>query len=183
MPIDICSSLNKISQYTFGSSFLYNTFGNTLSVSLIISIIMMLLVIILYPAHPNTSFITVLKLFMYMFLGSLVVVFLHNSVIKYYYEEKHNNAASLDIIRGINANNRDAVYGNYQSIQPSSTQQNQDSQTSQDNKQDDNLNDAINTLLNQPIEHKDKANLTAKSISNQPTLEIYPPRSNPNPYK
>jgi hypothetical protein len=100
MPIDLYSSVKKTSKWAFDSPFLNNVLGSTLFVSIIIALIMILIIMIMYPAKSGTSFSVVLKMFFYMFIGSLVVLFLHDGIIKHMIEEEYQSDSSDVLMRG-----------------------------------------------------------------------------------
>lgn len=87
MPIDLFSSLKGASQWAFGSTLLNGVLGSSIFVAVIIALLMILLVMFMYPAKSGTPFSIVAKMFIYMFFGSLLVIFLHDGVIKFMMEE------------------------------------------------------------------------------------------------
>jgi hypothetical protein len=88
MPIDFFSSLRGASNWSVGSPLLNSILGSSLFVAIVVSLIMMLLVMFMYPAKAGTPFSVVAKMFIYMFFGSLLVIFLHDGIIKYTMEEE-----------------------------------------------------------------------------------------------
>lgn len=91
MPIDLYGSIKKTSQWAFGSPFLNGVLSSTVVVAIMISLIMIFIIMIMYPAKSGTPFSIVAKMFVYMFFSTMLVVFLHDSVLKYMIEE--SNAA------------------------------------------------------------------------------------------
>jgi hypothetical protein len=144
MPIDLYCTLKKTSQWAFGSSFLNSVLGSSIFVSIVVSLVMVLIVMIMYPAKAGTSFSVVAKMFVYMFLGTMVVVFLHDGVIKYMLEEEHAADKSEEFMQNTTIGGReyDPAYSNmYKPIVPNAPKLNdgqyanrQDSR--QDNRQD-----------------------------------------------
>jgi hypothetical protein len=100
MPIDLCSSIKKTSQWAFGSSVLNSILGSSVFVSFIIALIMVLLIMIMYPAKAGTPFSVVAKMFVYMLFSSMLVIFLHDGVIKYMFEEEMQEQKEDAIITG-----------------------------------------------------------------------------------
>lgn len=88
MPIDFFSSLRGASDWAVGSPLLNSILGSSLFVAIVVSLIMMLLIMFMYPAKAGTPFSVIAKMFIYMFFGSLLVIFLHDGIIKYDMEEK-----------------------------------------------------------------------------------------------
>lgn len=121
MPIDLMSSIKKTSQWAFGSPLLNSILGSSLFVALTVALVMMLLIMIMYPAKKGTSFTVVAKMFIYMFFTSLLVIFLHDGVIKFMFEEEHQSKAADDMMRGVSVVGRgDDVYAvGHRAISPS----------------------------------------------------------------
>ncbi len=109
MPIDLYSSIKKTSQWAFGSTILNNILGSSIFVSLIIALIMVLLIMIMYPAKSGTPFSVIAKMFIYMLFSSMLVIFLHDGVIKYMFEEELQEQKDDAIITG--GTSGDLVYG------------------------------------------------------------------------
>lgn len=117
MPIDLLSSIKKTSQWTFSSPTLNYILGSSFFVAIIIALLMIILIMILYPAQKNTPFSVVCKLFIYMFFGSMLVVFLHDGVIKTMYEEEQLSKEHDSLMSGVDVVNADVVYN----VNPMST--------------------------------------------------------------
>ncbi len=110
MPIDLLSTIKKTSQFAFSSPLLNNLLGSSLFTALVITTIIILLIMFIYPAKKDTPLTVVFKLFIYSFCASLLIVFLHDGVIKHMFEEKEKIKIDTDIMYGTNINNRDVVY-------------------------------------------------------------------------
>lgn len=194
MPIDLCSSVNKISNYAFGSGFLNTLFGSALSIAFVIALIMILLIMIMYPAKSGTSLLIIVKLFIYMFMFGLLVVFLHDGVLKYTLQEKTEDDSNVSIMKGTTLGGRDAVYGNYNSINPTpGVYSNSSVPYTQSSAQNTSLNEDINNtekLLSAPavvvVKSKPNTDLYEGSIiggSVKQTLKgTHPPQININPF-
>jgi hypothetical protein len=117
MPIDLGSSIKKTSQWAFESSFLNSVLGSSLFVGLVIAFIMILLIMVMYPSKPGTPFSVLCKMFIYMFLSSMLVIFLHDGVIKYMYDEQNKDNFNEEFINGTESTERDPTY-TQKSIQP-----------------------------------------------------------------
>lgn len=88
MPIDIGQSLKNLTDYTVGSSFLNGIFSSTLIISLLISTIVILLVVLTYPAKKHVGYKHIIKLFMYVLVAVGSLQLIHSSVIKYTYKKE-----------------------------------------------------------------------------------------------
>lgn len=122
MPIDLLSSIRKTSHWAFGSPILNNILGSSIFVALTIAIIMILIIMFMYPAKSGTPFSIVGKMFIYMFFITLMVIFLHDGVIKYMFEEELGEKASDDIMQGVTLSSKNVVYNNTPPVNPTLTQ-------------------------------------------------------------
>jgi hypothetical protein len=107
MPIDFYSSIKKTSQWAFNSPLLNNLLGSSIFVSLLISFIMVLIIMIMYPAKSGSSITIVLKMFLYMFMSSLIVIFLHDGIIKYMFEEQMDTKKMDSMMMGTTIDDRE----------------------------------------------------------------------------
>lgn len=114
MSIDLYESIDGMSKWAFGNNFLNKILGSSLAIAIVISFIMVLLIMFIYPAKQGTSFVVVLKLFVYMFFSSLLVIFLHDGILKYTIKEDvvegGNNSFTSRIIGGSDSDPTYAMY-------------------------------------------------------------------------
>ena len=101
MAIDLYNTLKNTSQWAFGSAILNGILSSSIFVAFVIALLMMLLIMLMYPAKSGTSFSVIFKLFVYMFLGSLFVVFLHDGVLTYMIKEEHSKNNSDALIQDV----------------------------------------------------------------------------------
>lgn len=114
MPIDLYDSVKSCSNWVFGSDALNNILGSSLFVAILISLVIMLIVMICYPAKAGTSFGTVAKMGIYIFFATLTIVFLHDSVLKYMFEDNTTITSHDDFMRGVTKGGASVVYsGDY----------------------------------------------------------------------
>ncbi len=123
MPIDLLSSIRKTSHWAFGTPILNSILGSSIFVAVSIALIMVLLIMFMYPAKSGTPFSIVCKMFIYMFFMTLMVVFLHDGVIKYMFEEELTDKANDDIMQGTTLMNKNIVYNNTPTVNPALTNQ------------------------------------------------------------
>lgn len=128
MPIDLYSSLKGASQWAFGSQLLNNILGSSIFVAIIVSLLMILLIMFMYPAKSGTSFVVVAKMFIYMCFGSLLIIFLHDGVLKYMMEEQFTTRDSEHFMQNTTMQGRisDPSYSDlYKPISPQPQQMQQ----------------------------------------------------------
>jgi hypothetical protein len=120
MPLDLGSTVKKTGSFVFGNKLLNKFLGSGLFLAGIIAITMILLVMIMYPAKSGSSFFIVFKMFLYMFGLSVILIFLHDSVLKFHIEEEKEQRDAEDILQNttIAGRQNDVVYGGYPSISP-----------------------------------------------------------------
>ena len=118
MPFDLGSTIRKTSQWSFSSPFLNNILGSSLFVSVVITLLVVLLIMIMYPAKKGTPFSVICKLFIYMFFCSLLVIFLHDSVLKFSFEEQEQEKEDNDFMKGTTQEGKDIVYNQTPMVVP-----------------------------------------------------------------
>jgi hypothetical protein len=114
--IDFNSSTKKATNWVFTNSTLNSLLGNSLSLGITISLLMVLLVMVMYPAKAGTSFSIMVKLFIYMFLGSTIFIFLHDGIMHNNILNEVKDSKGDELFSSMNEKNRqessaDIVYG------------------------------------------------------------------------
>ena len=116
MAIDIGSLLSKISNLSFGLP-LINMLSNTAFTAVFLSISMILIIMFMYPAKSGTSMHVLFKMFVYMFLIGLCIVFLHDGVLKYEKNTEQNINVQDTLVKNV-ATGGDIQYTNKLPVQP-----------------------------------------------------------------
>lgn len=110
MAIEINSFFGGICNSIYSATGLNYIFSSVLYTSLVLSVIIILMILLLYPAKRGSPAWLILKLFLYILMAITIVFSIHNSFIRNNYKEKYlnNNVSSLmDNIHG-----GGLVYGN-----------------------------------------------------------------------
>jgi hypothetical protein len=81
MPIDITNTLTNGGNWTFMSKGLSRLFGSRIYTTAILTLMIIILIMIMYPCKLNTPTWILLKLGFYIFLVSISVIFMHDCVI------------------------------------------------------------------------------------------------------
>lgn len=118
MAIDIEGSIDKVSNAAFSYSFFNKILSNPLFIGIAIALIFILLLMVYYPAKKGTSLLIPFKIFLYTFLSSFLIVFLHDSVIKHTISQEYKQFADEELIGGLNHENRDGIYNNTAPVKP-----------------------------------------------------------------
>lgn len=88
MPIDISSLLKDTGSWAFLSKGMNKLFKSRVYTTAILTMLIIILVMILYPCKENTPTWVLLKLGFYVFLVSIGVIFMHDCVLFHKYKEK-----------------------------------------------------------------------------------------------
>lgn len=110
MPIDLNDSLNNISARAFGSPVISGALGNVLSCAAILSIIAIVLIMFIYPAKSGTSFVVVVKIFIYMFAASAALIFIHDGIRSKRSAYQNTASDQYDLVTQSNPADRDVIY-------------------------------------------------------------------------
>lgn len=85
-------------------------FSNVAYTAIILSIIMIIIIMFIYPCKKDTPSWLLLKVLLYVFIVNIALLSLHNSIIKNDYKEKYLNSNIDEFMN--NVNNRDnGIYG------------------------------------------------------------------------
>jgi hypothetical protein len=101
MPCDLGSTLKGACNWTFGSATLNGIFISPLWVSVLLTIIIMILILVIYPVKTETPFYLIFKTAFYIFITNLAIQVIHNGVIKYSYENKYEDQKTKDLINKV----------------------------------------------------------------------------------
>ena len=154
MPIDFSSSVNNISGKVFGTSIINKYLSSTLVVAFLITFILIIIIMLFYPAKENTPIKILVKVGLYSFLSSALILFLHNGVIKSNMTNNVMDENNEKIIQNLTNSNRDIIYNNKIPIKPNITggndeDEDEDLDTSKENKTGSNQLDG-GPLFKQP---------------------------------
>jgi hypothetical protein len=92
MPIELFNAIKTTGGWSFASKGMNNLFINKLYTSAILTIVVILLIMILYPCKKNTPVYMLGKLGFYIFITSLSIIFIHDCVV--YNKNKSNDDIS-----------------------------------------------------------------------------------------
>ena len=99
MSIDLRDSAARAGSYVSSSPLLNGIFSNKIVVSLMIAAIMILIVMIVYPAKKGTGVGLLIKMFVYMATFTGIVMFLHDGILESNFKEQHHDNNALDLSR------------------------------------------------------------------------------------
>ena len=81
MPIELSESLKNTCGSQFVSRGMNRLFCSKFYTTLILTIIILILIMIIYPCQKGTPYWVLGKLGLYIFVGSLVILFIHDGVL------------------------------------------------------------------------------------------------------
>lgn len=101
MPVDIGASTRKVCGTAFGSNFLRYVLLSPVYTSIIISVMLVIIVIVIYPAQRGASGYSLFKVFLYSTITSLLIIYMHNSILKHNLEDKYANGIFSDVMNNV----------------------------------------------------------------------------------
>jgi hypothetical protein len=111
MPFDLSNSLKTTCGWSFASKGMNGLFVSRFYTTAILTVMIIILVMILYPCQKNTPIWVLVKLGFYVFLVSLGMIFIHDCVVFHEYEKKVGGDESDDFIGGLNGGGNIAFSG------------------------------------------------------------------------
>jgi len=81
--------------------FLGNSIKSPFWLAIMITVIIILITIFVYPAKKSASISKLLKLMIYIFITSLILLFLHDSAIREVWQTEHEDKKAREILGGM----------------------------------------------------------------------------------
>lgn len=101
MPFELSESLKNTCGMTFASRGINGLFCSKIYTSAILTLLIIVLIMILYPGQKGTPFWMIGKLGVYIFITTLVIVFIHDGVVYSAFEKKTGGDETESFIAGI----------------------------------------------------------------------------------
>lgn len=108
MAVEFNSFLGGLTNSIYSVVGLNHIFSSVLYTSIVLSVLVVLLIIMLYPCKKGTPMWILFKLFLYVLMLIVVVFSIHNSFIKNDYKEKYLKSNVNNLINNIHGGH---VYG------------------------------------------------------------------------
>ena len=99
MPLNTDSSFGLLKSSVGG--FFGNSIKSPFWLALIITVIILLITIFVYPAKKTSSLSKLFKLMIYIFITTLVFLFLHDNAIKEVWLTEHEDKKARDVLSGM----------------------------------------------------------------------------------
>jgi hypothetical protein len=111
MPFELSNSLKNTCGWSFASKGMNGLFVSKFYTTAILTIMIIILIMIIYPCQKNTPAWVLGKLGFYIFIVSLGVIFVHDCVIYHTYEKEVNENESSQFIGGLDGGENIAFSG------------------------------------------------------------------------
>lgn len=111
MVIEIGDLLNKAARSTCSINMLNPICSSVVYTSIVLSVLVILIMIIINPSKSEGSAaMGILKMFLYVFIFTLIILFLHSSTIKSNYKKKYLNNNVDNFITKMHNSRDDPIY-------------------------------------------------------------------------
>jgi len=110
MPIDITNSLKSTKGWSFASKGMNGLFASRINTTAVLTVMIIILIMLMYPCKQNTPMWILLKLGFYIFITSISIIFIHDCVLYNKNIKDKESKNSDSIVGGINTDN--VVYDN-----------------------------------------------------------------------
>ncbi len=105
MPIEISNFFSDINTSMFNIIGLNRIFTSVIYTSLLISVIVMIIVLFLYPYKKSTPSYLFIKSFLYITMAVTIILALHSSFIRTYYRAKSQDTELNSFVDRVGGNN------------------------------------------------------------------------------
>ena len=101
MTIELLSCTRQVNQYANDSIGINKLLSNTGALAFIISLLMVLIIMVFYPAKSGTGFYVLIKIFIYMFGGTFLLMFIHDGLLKSAFMEYSKGTDLSEIVNAV----------------------------------------------------------------------------------
>ncbi len=109
MPATLGSAINETCTWVFGTKFLGGFFRSTFWTAILITSILMLCVMYMYPPKKNTPIFCIFRVAFYVFVFTLLTLFIHDGVISMDYQSQSDNAGADDLVNKVTDSTRNSL--------------------------------------------------------------------------
>ena len=118
MPFQLSEYLKNTCGLTFASRGLNVIFCNKFYTTIILTIIILMIITIIYPCKKGTPFWIVGKVGLYIFMATITILFIHDSVTHSTNAKTGGNDADDEFVEGLTGDNNVAFSGDNMHIKP-----------------------------------------------------------------
>ena len=105
MPLELSNALKDTCGWSFSSRGMNNLFCNKFYTSVILTIIIIVLIMVIYPCKKGTPVYITFKLGFYILLATLGIMFIHDSVVHRMYERERMGGQTNAFIEALGGEN------------------------------------------------------------------------------
>ena len=105
MPFELAESFKNTCSMTFTSRGINSIFCSKIYTSAILTVMILVLIMVLYPGKSGTSILIIGKLGLYIFLVSMAVIFIHDGVVHSSYTNKKTDDDNKSFMNDLNEKN------------------------------------------------------------------------------
>jgi hypothetical protein len=117
MPIELSNTLKDTCGWSFASPGINNIFCNKVYTAGVLTVIIIILVMIIYPGKAGTPMWVIFKLGFYILLATVGVIFIHDSIVHNISEKKIEGGASDAFINALDGSENVAFAGDRMAIE------------------------------------------------------------------
>ena len=118
MPFELSKYLKNTYGLTFASRGLNVIFCNKFYTTIILTIIILMIITIMYPCKKGTPFWVVCKVGLYIFIATITILFIHDSVTHSTNALALSGADDDEFVKGLNGDDNVAFGGDNMHIKP-----------------------------------------------------------------
>lgn len=111
MPFELANIIKNTFGCNFASKGVNSLFCSKFYTTALLTIMIIILIMLIYPCKKNTSAFILFKLGFYIFIVSIGILFIHDSVVYHIYKKESNNMESENFINSIHAGENVAFGG------------------------------------------------------------------------
>lgn len=98
MPLNVSSAIGGLRGILFSSGAFNGFLSNALCVAFTLTIVIMMIILLMYPCKPGTSFGTILRAMLYIFMALLAVIILRDGLQKTIFDDAHTDKHEVELI-------------------------------------------------------------------------------------
>lgn len=118
MPFELANSLKNTCSWSFSSRGMNNLFCNKFYTSAILTIMIIILIMLIYPCKKGTPFWITFKLGFYILFFTLGIVFIHDSVMQNSFEKEIRGGETEAFINALGGDGNVAFAGDVVKVDP-----------------------------------------------------------------
>lgn len=116
MGFELAGGFRSLCHHLFSSSFFNGLLSSSVYMALMITLIIAVILVIMYPCKPKTPVSTSLRVLLYVFIAVLSTLILHDGLVKNKYDIDHEDKQDMEIIKKITGNKEERIINSPEEI-------------------------------------------------------------------